>query len=146
MILGLAKLGPLSIANACGASGLFKAPPDICAYTLPLPTPIAPWLCPLGHSFSKGSPNMKGWLFGLSPNPAFPVTGVVDENCVEPLRPIDPRVAESLGESPAPVAIWPSMPNSNAPYRFSKFILDRSKLNSAGSLGSKNAPAIGFWL
>ena len=34
----------------------------------------------------------------------------------------------------------------DAPYRFSKFILDRSKLNSAGSLGSKNAPAIGFWL
>ena len=83
---------------------------------------------------------------GLSPNPApLPVIGVV-ENCAEPLRPIEPRcVAESLGESPAPVAMCPSIPNSSAPYRFSKFILERSKLKSAGSLGSKKGPPKGFW-
>lgn len=68
------------------------------------------------------------------------------ENCADPLRPIDPRcVAESVGESPAPVAIWPSIPNSRAPYLFSKFMLDKSKLKRAGSLGSKKGPAKGFW-
>lgn len=78
------------------------------------------------------------WL-GLSVK--APGTGV--PNCCELLRcPIEALCAPlSLGGvSPAPVAMWPSIPNSSAPYRLPKFMLARSKLNNAGSLGSKKAP------